>query len=129
MNQLAQNLDFGTFKGFGPLGTPQGTGITNFSAFLSTAIGVMTIIAFIWFTFTLITGAIGVMNAGGDKAALENARKKITNGIIGVVIVISAVFILDLVGTIFGIPYLNLLQLFYKLVPGTGPGTLPAGIN
>lgn len=127
MKLLAQTLDFGTFKGFGPLGNPTGTGINQFSNVISTTIGVMTIVAFIWFTFTLITGAIGIMTAGSDKAGLENARKKITSGIIGLVIVISAVFVLDLIGTIFGIPFLNIFQLFYSLVPGgtspTAPGT------
>ena len=128
MKLLAQNLNFGTFKGFGPLGNPTGTGINTFNTFLSSVIGLMTLIAFIWFTFTLITGAIGIMNAGGDKAAIEAARKKITNGIVGVVIVISSIFILSLIGTIFGIPFLDIFQLFYRVAFGAS-GPLPAGIN
>lgn len=127
MKTLAATFDFGTFKGFGPLGNPQGTGINAFNTFISTAIGLMTIIAFIWFTFILIMGAIGIMSAGGDKAAIENARKKITNGIIGVVIVISSIFILSLIGTIFGIPFLDIFQLWYRVIGTSGP--LPPGIN
>jgi len=120
----------GGFKGFGPLGNPQGTaGITSFTSFISTVIGLMTIVAIILFTFVLITGAIGIINSGGDKQALENAKKKITNGVIGLVIVIAAYFILDLVGTIFGVPFLNILQLFNNIaglsVPN--PGTIPPG--
>lgn len=118
MNALAQNLDFGTLKGFGPLGgetKPIGTGIDIFTSFISTAVGLMTIIAFIWFVFSFITGAIGIMTAGSDKQALENARKKIVSGIIGVVIVISAFFILSLIGTILGIQILNLPALFGQI--------------
>lgn len=116
MKQLAVTLDFGQLKGFGPLGNPQGSGITNLSTIISSAVGLMTIIAFIWFTFTLITGAIGIISSGGDKQALENARKKITTGIIGLVVVIAAIFVISLLGTLIGIPnILNISQLFGQI--------------
>jgi len=115
MKNLAQ-LDFGELRGFGPLGNPEGSGISAFSKFISTTIGLMTIIAIIWFTFVLITGAIGMMGAGGDKQQMESARKRITSGLIGLVVVIAAIFILDLVGTLFGIPnILNLGELFEQI--------------
>ena len=115
MKHLAQ-LDFGELKGFGPLGNPEGSGINLFSRFISTTIGLMTIVAIIWFAFVLISGAIGMMGAGGDKQAMESARKRITSGLIGLVVVIAALFILDLVGTIFGIPnILNIGELFEQI--------------
>lgn len=104
------------FSGFGPLGNPKGTGIETFSNFLSSVIGLMTIIAIIWFVFVFITGAIGMITAGSDKAALESARKRITTGLIGLVVVIAAIFILDLVGTLIGIPdILDLPALFARI--------------
>jgi len=115
MKHLAQ-LNFGKLEGFGELGRPEGTGINTFSKFISSTIGLMTIVAIIWFTFILISGAIGMMGAGGDKQAMESARKRITNGLIGLVIVIAAIFILDLFGTLFGIPnILNLGELFGQI--------------
>ena len=115
MKHLAQ-LDFGELKGFGPLGNPEGSGINLFSRFISTTIGLMTIVAIIWFAFVLISGAIGMMGAGGDKQAMESARKRITSGLIGLVVVIAALFILDLVGTLFGIPnILNIGELFEQI--------------
>ena len=109
----------GGFKGFGPLGNPTGTGITNFSNFISTVIGVMTIVAIIWFIFIFMIGAIGIMSSGGDKNALETNKKKITTGVVGLVIVLTAVFAISLVGYIFGIDFLNIFALFYTLVPGS----------
>ena len=115
-NLLAITLaPVGGFKGIGTLGSPTGTGIMAFSSFISMVIGVMTMVAFLWFTFVLITGAISIISSNGDKQAMETARKKITSGVIGLIIVISAVFILDLIGTIFGIKFLNLFQLFYSI--------------
>ncbi|MCJ7805263.1 hypothetical protein MUP46_01325 [Patescibacteria group bacterium] len=106
----------GGFTGFGPLGNPGNNAVGVFSKFLTSAIGLMTIIAIIWFVFVLITGAIGMISAGGDKQALEGARKKISTGLIGLVIVITAIFIVDLVGTLIGIPnILNISQLFNQI--------------
>lgn len=118
MNQLAQ-LNFapnGGFKGFGPLGNPSGSGIETFGKFISSTVGLMTIIAIIWFVFSFITGAIGIVASGGDKNALESAKKKMTTGIIGLVVVIAAIFIIQLLGFLLGISnILNIGELFTQI--------------
>ena len=94
------------FRGIGPLGL-QNYSLTSapkiFNTFLSSLVGIITVIAIIWFLVTLITGALAIMSAGGDKAALENARKRIATGLIGLIVTISALFILDLIGSLIGI--------------------------
>ncbi len=115
MDKLAQ-INFGKLEGFGPLGNPGAGGVGIFSKFISSAVGLMTIVAIIWFVFTFIIGAIGIITAGGDKQALEGARKKIVNGIIGLIVVIAAIFIVRLIGFLIGIPnILNLNQLFTQI--------------
>lgn len=111
MNYLTQSeVNFGEFKGFGTLGNPGGgTGIEIFSKFISSTIGIMTIVAIIWFVFVFFIGAIGIITAGGDKQALESARKKIITGIIGIVVVVAAIFIIKFVGFLIGIP--NILDI------------------
>lgn len=112
----AGEVNFGKLEGFGTLGTPSGTGIEVFSKFISSTIGLMTIIAIVWFVFVFFTGAISWISAGGDKQALESARKKIYTGIIGIVVVVSALFLIKLVGAIIGIPnILNINQLFSQI--------------
>lgn len=102
------------YKGIGPLGLNSpglmepSAGVTILNRVLTATIGVMTIVAIIWFTFTLITGAIGIMSSGGDKGALENNKKKITNALIGLLIVITSVFIVDLIGFLIGIDILKI---------------------
>ena len=116
MKTLAAEINFGQLSGFGPLGNPGSGAINVFSNFISSAVGLMTIIAAIWFTFSFITGAIGIIGAGGDKAALENSRKKIVSAIIGLVVVIAAIFIIKLIGFLIGIPnILDLGQLFGQI--------------
>ncbi len=116
-NLITQNNTEGStlgspLSGIGTLGQP-GNGVELFTKFISAAIGLMTIIAIIWFIFVLITGAIGMISSGGDKAALENSRKRISNGLIGLVVVIVAIFLVDLIGNLLGIKnILNLPELF-----------------
>ena len=93
-------------RGIGPLGLENQTPANAPSLFnkvLSTTIGVLTIVAAIIFIFQIISGAISWMGAGGDKGAIEEARKRITNGIIGLIIVIAAIFIAELIGSLLGL--------------------------
>ncbi len=112
MNKIAQ-IDLapdGGYKGFGPLGLENNqTPMVVFSTFLSSAVGLITLIGIIWFVFTIIMGAVGIIASGGDKASNENARKKIFSGIIGLVVLISGIFIVNLIGYIFGFP--NILNI------------------
>ncbi|MDP3994374.1 MAG: hypothetical protein Q8P91_00900 [bacterium] len=120
MNKLLSDIPLspsGGFKGIGPLGNPTGSGIETFTKFISTAVGLMTIVAIIWFVFLLISGGIGFMTAGSDKAQIEASRKKIVSGLIGLVVIIAALFLIDLIGYLIGIPnILNLTELFGKLL-------------
>lgn len=108
-------------RGIGPLGlegASAGQAPSVFNKFISGTIGLMTIVAIIWFVFLLITGAYSLMTAGGDKTQLETARKKIFSGIIGFIIVIAAVFIIDLIGKIIGIDnILNPAKLLNQILP------------
>ena len=86
-----------------------------FARVISITIGIMTVVAFIYFLFLLMIGAIGVMTAGGDKAKVAEARSKITSGLIGLVIVISAIFIVQLITSFFGIDIGNLQKTITEL--------------
>jgi len=124
MKNLAAELNFGTLRGFGPLGLegkPDASGAMGvFSTFISSAIGLITIIAIIWFVFVFIMGAIGIISSGGDKQAMESARKKITSGAIGLVVVIVGMFVIQLIGRIIGIPeILNITKMFNVIAPST----------
>jgi hypothetical protein len=103
----------GFFQGLGFLGGDDGAdgnflvnpanAFGTFTQVLSTIIGVITIIGIIWFIFVLFTGAISWLASGGDKTKVQNAQKQITNGLIGLIILFSAIFIVRLIGELFGI--------------------------
>lgn len=105
----------GGFKGLGtsPLGNPTGDGVNTFTNFISMAIGLMTLIGIIWFIFIFIIGAIGIISSGGDKNALESAKKKISTGVIGLVVLILAIIIVDFLGYLLGFGVGNIRNFTY----------------
>lgn len=81
--------------------------LTKFADVMSMVVGLLTVIAGLYFVFTLITGALAWLTAGGDKMGTENAQKRITHGLVGLVIIIAAIFIIDIIGKILGIDLLT----------------------
>lgn len=120
-NLLAENIG-DPLRGIGPLGLEgdsSGAGAPGvFNKFISGVIGLLTIIGIIWFVLLLITGAYGFMSAGGDKAKIETARKRIVTGLIGLIIIVAAVFLVDLFGELIGIDnILNPAELLKQILP------------
>lgn len=105
-----QETPLGEIIGIGPLGefaVSESEAVNLITQIIRNIIGLMTIVAGIWFIFQFIIGGISWLTAGGDKAKTEAARAKITSGIIGLAIVIAAVFIIDLIGRLLGLEILQ----------------------
>jgi len=114
MNQLAQlNLgpSGGGFRGVGPLGLQPVPGVATeitaantFASFISSAIGVMSVVATLWFVFQLFIGAISMIGANGDSKSMAAARSRITTAITGLIVVFVAYSFTLLLGILLGIP-------------------------
>ncbi|OGM19348.1 hypothetical protein A2685_02225 [Candidatus Woesebacteria bacterium RIFCSPHIGHO2_01_FULL_37_10] len=74
---------------------------------ISFIVGFMSMVAGIWFIFLIFIGGYSYMTAGGDKSAIEEARKKLTTGVIGLVVVISATFLAGFLGYLIGLNILS----------------------
>jgi len=86
----------------GAVGTTADAGGTAFGGLISGLVGALFIAGFLLAFVTLVTGGLSWITAGGDKTKLEAARDKITNAIIGVIIVGAAWAITTLVANFFG---------------------------
>lgn len=84
------------------------TGVGFFSKAIPSAIGLAFVIGAIIFFFMLVTGAIQWISSGGDKQALEGARGRITNALIGILILFAAFALINVLQTFFGIKILTL---------------------
>src|SRR3989344_8203020 len=92
--------------GLGPFGeffcTKKTTGEvgTKLNTAISGIIGFLTIIAALWFLIQFIIAGFNWINAGGDKNRAQAAQEKITNAVVGLLIVVSAWVIVALIGTL-----------------------------
>ncbi len=75
---------------------------------LPNLVGLGFVIGVILFFFYLLFGAIQWIVSGGDKAAIEGARGKVVNAVVGLVILFSIFAIIKLIETFFGVSILAL---------------------
>ena len=113
MKQLAQaahNLGQIGGEGLGPFGSVSDatSGLTGITKMVSSVIGIITVAAGIWFLLQFTIGGFGWITSGGDKAKLQSSRDKITNAIVGLIIVSSVWAVMTLVGQFVGIDFPNL---------------------
>ena len=81
-----------------------GAGINDL---VSTLIGTATTISGILLTIYLIYGGVMYLSASGDEEQIEKAQKVMTNGALGLIIVVLATSIAAIVGRILNVPILT----------------------
>ena len=74
---------------------------------LSGIIGFLTIIAGLWFFIQFILAGYAFLSAAGDKNKVTEATQRITNSLIGLVIVVAAWVIVGILGKMVGLDILN----------------------
>ncbi len=75
----------------------------NLADLVATFVRLAFLAAGIFFLVQVIIGGISWINAGGDPKALEAARARITNAVIGLVIVVAAFAVSLIMTTVLGI--------------------------
>ncbi len=86
-----------------PDNAPEGLG-----PLISAGINAVIIIAGLLVFVYLVWGGIEWLTSGGDKEKYESARNRITAAVIGLVIVVAAYAIMQLIGTFLGINFSKL---------------------
>lgn len=89
-------------------GSSGNAGVTFLQNAIPAVIVLGLVVGVIVFFFTLIMGAIQWISSGGDKQGVEAARGKVTNAIIGLVILFAVFAIIRLLQDFFGITILTI---------------------
>jgi len=101
---------------------PTGDGINELDNVLSTIIGVLTLVAFIFFVLQIIFAGYSFISGQGDEKKIESARKRLTDGILGLTIVVVAFGITALLAQITGLGNIfNLDEIFTSFTPDYSP--------
>lgn len=84
------------------------TGLSFFQKLIPALVNILLVGGAVIFFFVLVTGAIQWISSGGDKQAIESARSKISNALIGIVILFAVFAIARLIEYFFGVSILTL---------------------
>ncbi|KKU02680.1 MAG: hypothetical protein UX99_C0012G0002 [Candidatus Amesbacteria bacterium GW2011_GWB1_47_26] len=108
-----------TLSGIGPLGTSPdlNEALFTFANVISITIGVLTISAGLWFIIQIFSSAFQWLTSGGEKQALQNAQKRLTHAIIGLLMVVLSYALIGIVSFVFGLPILNIAQIIISIRP------------
>lgn len=105
LGRIGEGEGFGPFSGL-DLGDVSGAA-SAFASIISKIIGVMTVVAGIWFFFILLIGAFGFLSAGGDPEKIKSASQRIGNGLTGLIVIVLAYAFISLIGRMLGLDILN----------------------
>ena len=94
-------VSFGTIKHPLKLFWGKETG-TAFGDLLSNVIAMGTFMAGILLLVYLVYGGVSYMTAGGDEKQVNKAKQMLTNAVIGLVIVVAAIMVTQILGGILG---------------------------
>lgn len=90
----------------------QGSGTFGSSKFIEVFVpkfvGLVFVFGALAFFFMLVWGAISYILSGGDKAHIESARSRITNALVGFVLLIGSFALIGFIETFFGIKILSI---------------------
>ncbi len=105
-----------------PLGPLVGPGIVpeenvgqQIASIISTIIGIFTVLAIIWFIIEFVIAGYLMVSSAGDQEKTAEAKKRLTQSLFGLIIVISAIFFISLVSFIAGIDFLNIAEYINRL--------------
>ncbi|OGD10144.1 hypothetical protein A2397_03820 [Candidatus Amesbacteria bacterium RIFOXYB1_FULL_44_23] len=117
---LLAQTDLGTvINGVGPLGqvTSLTTALMGTETVVSMTLGLLTVIGGLYFMFQLIIAGYGYISAGGDKALVQTAQKKLTNNFLGLTVVVLSYLIAGIVGRLVGLDIMRLSFLLMGIHP------------
>jgi hypothetical protein len=106
-NVLAAGTSLGKIEGegLGPFAKTVSGGagaLKNITTGISGVIGFLTVCAAIWFFIQFLIGGLAWISSAGDKTKLNEARDRLTNAFIGLLVVVAGWAILAIAGQFFG---------------------------
>ena len=103
LNKLIADKTYDNLTGPGLNPTSGVEATTMFEKLASNLVGIITIVAVLFFAVQIIFAGYGFISSGGDEKEMETNRKKLTNGVLGLFIVIVAVGITSLIAKLLGL--------------------------
>lgn len=115
-NQLIAATIRGNLSGLGVPVTNATDATDKFTTYATQIIGTLTIVAVLYFIIQIIFAGYAFIASQGDEKTMEATRKRLTEAVLGLTVVIIAVGLGSLIAMLFGIDtVLNLEYQFTKM--------------
>jgi hypothetical protein len=114
--KLIADVTYHNLSGPGIIPTSNVDATKQFEILVSNIIGVLTIVGVIYFIIQIIFAGYGFISSEGDEKKMEMNRSKLTNGVLGLFIVVVAVGIGSLIAKLLGFDNpLDINSMFTKM--------------
>jgi len=114
LNQLLADATYSLGPGVGV--KPGANGAVTLEKIISQVIGVLTIVAVLYFVIQVILAGYAFISSEGDAKKIEMSRKRLTEGVLGLTIVVIAVGLGSLLANLAGIPNILSIDAMLKLM-------------
>lgn len=91
--------------------------LTKLELIISAVIGMLTVIAGLFFVVSIILAGLDWIGAGGDSGKIQKARDRMIQGALGLVVIVLAYALVGVVGSVLGINILNPAATLTELLP------------
>lgn len=100
--KLLADKTYTTLSGAGITVTNTAEATTKFEKYVSNIIGILTIVGVLFFAIQIIFAGFGFLSSEGDEKKMEMNRSRLTNGVMGLFIIIIAVGLASLIAKLLG---------------------------
>jgi hypothetical protein len=104
LGRIGEGQGLGPFSG---IALSQSEAARKFGGAISAIVGLLTVVAGIYFIFQFVIGGVQWISSGGDKAGIASAQGKITQALIGFVLIAASIAIVKILGQFLGFDILN----------------------
>ena len=118
-NLISQaKINLPPLRGIGSIGlenTNPDQGGKMLAKVLSNVIGVLTLVAALWFLIQIVIAGYNFITSQGDSQKIQQTQQRIINSIIGLALVVFSVGFLSLIGHLLQIDFLQIDQIITNL--------------
>lgn len=103
-------IELGPIRGVGEFQKGGSEAFRQLGSFISTIITAITVVAGLAFLLYFMLGGLKWITSSGDKSKAEEAKSELTQGAIGLIVVLVSYFIVGIIGGVLGFDILSPLK-------------------
>ncbi len=103
--------------GYNPQTVSEDTILDTLVKFLSNLIGVITLLGGLFFIVYFFIGAFKWITSGGDSGKVEEARNRMLQATLGLIVMVISYSLIGIIGSVIGLDLINLKETISNIIP------------